>query len=73
MCVCVYNITGSSKGTSPCNNNKLFCNVSGECIQAAARCDRVPDCLDGSDEVGCGYVEETQIGSGDGGNGNHFF
>ena len=68
----LYNIVGSRKGTSPCNNDELFCNVSGECIQGVSRCDKFADCIDGSDEVGCGYADETQIGVGDGGNGISF-
>ena len=73
LIVCICNILGSRKGTSPCNNGELFCNVSGECIQAVSRCDTFADCMDGSDEVGCGYAEETQIGAGDGGNGISFY
>ena len=71
--LCIFNIIGSKKGTSPCSNGELFCNVSGECIQSVARCDTFADCIDGSDEVGCGYAEETQIGDGDGGNGISFY
>ena len=44
----------------------MFCNVSGECIDQSSRCDDYADCLDGTDEVGCGTPGENQIGSGGG-------
>ena len=49
----------------------MFCNVSGECIFSSSRCDDYADCLDGTDEVGCGTPGDSQIGSG-GGDGNYF-
>ena len=45
--------------------------MSGECIFPSARCDDYSDCLDGTDEVGCGTSADNQIGSG-GGDGNWF-
>ena len=40
--------------------------MSGECIFPSSRCDDYADCLDGTDEVGCGTPGENQIGSGGG-------
>ena len=63
---------GSLQGTSPCGNEKLFCSVSGECVEPSVRCDGYRDCIDGSDEVGCKNAEEIEIGFGDGGIGMTF-
>ena len=61
---------GSRKGTSPCKNEDLFCSVSGECVEPLVRCDGYKDCIDGSDEIGCGNnAKDVEIGSGDGGKG----
>ena len=41
---------------SICEQNEYMCIVSGKCIPARQKCDRVPQCEDGSDEnwhAGC--------------------
>ena len=48
----------------------MFCSVSGECVEPLVRCDGYKDCIDGSDEIGCGNnAKDVEIGSGDGGKG----
>lgn len=49
-------VLGSRPPFSPCRADQSKCQ-SGECINQNSVCDRVKDCLDGSDELGCGkYV-----------------
>ncbi len=42
--------------TADCQSDEFRCG-SGQCIDAARRCDRVVDCPDRSDEGNCGELE----------------
>lgn len=42
----------SSTGTYSCSNDQFKCE-SGHCVDHEMRCDDVPDCTDGTDEVNC--------------------
>lgn len=42
----------STQATGRCTADEFICD-SGECIDQARRCDRLADCRDASDEVGC--------------------
>ena len=37
------------------NNGEFTCN-DGQCVNMSDRCDKIPDCKDGSDEQGCQLV-----------------
>ncbi|KAL0116729.1 hypothetical protein PUN28_009973 [Cardiocondyla obscurior] len=53
-----YNAASERNGCLP---GHFQCN-NGWCIMAAEYCDRIVDCVDGSDEINCGYDEPNQSG-----------
>ena len=44
----------SFSDTKACKADQFKCVTSGHCISADSRCDGVSECIDNSDEAGCG-------------------
>jgi hypothetical protein len=51
--------TGDVKISDTLLTTAYFRCGSGEFVSIIARCDRVKDCLDTSDEVNCTYLKDT--------------
>lgn len=45
---------------SKCGKDKFHCRRSGECIDRFKVCDLITDCVDWTDENGCGACDFTQ-------------
>ena len=49
-------ISATSAPGAPCHHNEFQCATRQQCVPAAYHCDGEPDCLDQSDEKGCGQL-----------------
>ena len=52
-----YNITIFIFKKALCDEEELLCATGYGCIAEAHQCDSIPQCLDGSDEDGCGTYD----------------